>query len=334
MKRIVKLIAVDNRYKDTPYPFRCILDDSIGTYLTGQHVDPGDPDTFDNLTVEEMTGQQILSPEKKRRFPFVINPLNRINFNNRQVFDLSKDKQGNYINPKDASMVNLIRKYTWFVAVSKNDIQPKKHFFYIHDEVFEAEQKVTKADKVYEALKFVREGLTDDGLFDVALVLSYKLKEFVFNHNEYNKVVLKDKILEVCEKKPEKILECKSEGHLDEVFILKLTIHDIIKRKGTDLYDGGKFLGKDLYDLRKFMKQEENIGIVSKWSRLLADKEGRIPKDGKEQSEKRHSLYAELEGKSVDELKRFAGSKRYAKVEWGEIDNADELIQYLLSKVM
>lgn len=334
MKRTVKLIATDDkRYKDTPYPFMCVMDDSIGTYLTGQHIDPNDQDTYDNLTLEEMTGQERLSAEKKKRFPFVIDPLKRINFNNRQVFDLSKDGKGSFMNPKDAALVNLLRNYTWFVAGSRDEIQAKKHYFYLHDEIYEAEQKVSKADKIYEAQKFVREDLASDGMFDVALVLSYKLKDFIFDPKDFNPIVLKEKILETCEKKPDKILECKTDGHLDEVFILKLSLHDIIKRRGTDFYDGSKFLGKDLYDLRRFMKQEENMSIVSKWNRLLAEKEGRLPGSKAEPGDKKQALYAELEGKSVEELKKFAGSKRYPKAEWGEMENADDLTQYLLSKV-
>lgn len=334
MKRIVKLIATnDPRYKETPYPYRCILDENINTYLTGQHIDPNDPETYDNLTLEEMTGQERLSPEKKKRFPFVIDPLKRINFRNLETFDLSTDAKGKFINPKDAAMINLLRKYCWFVADSKAQVQNRKHYFYIHDEIFEAEARVVNSDKVYEAQKFVREELASDGLFDVALVLSYKLKEFTFNPKDYNPIVLKDKILQVCETKPETILECKADAFKNDIFILKLAYHEVITRRGTDFYDGSTFIGKDLLDVQKFIKLEENVMTVSKWGRMLAQKEGRISKDGgAEPSNKKEELYSELEGKNLEELRKFAGSKRYAKVEWGHIENPDDLIQYLISK--
>lgn len=333
MKRKVKLIAVDNRYKDTPYPFLCVEDESIGTYLTGQHIDPNDPDTYDNLTVEEMTGKQMLSPEKKKRFPFVINPLNRINFMNLQTFDLTKDKKGEFVNPKDAALVNLLKNYTWFVAPEKDKAKPKKHFFYIHDEIEEAQSRVSKADKVYQATRFIREELAPEGLFDTALVLNYKVKSFKFDPNNYSDVVLKDRVLSLCETNPEAVLECKSSAHIDEVFILKLVLHNFIKLRGTDFYDGSKFIGKDLNDLKRFIKQEENTMTVSKWNRLLAQKEGRTFDTTKEPSDKQKELFEELEGKSLDELKAFAGSKRYAKAEWGNFDNPDDLIKYLISKV-
>lgn len=333
MTRKVKLIAIDNRYKENPYPFLCVEDESIGTYLTGQHIDPNDADTYGNLTVDEMTGKQMLSSEKKKRFPFVINPLNRINFKNLQTFDLTKGKNGEFLNPKDAALVNLLRNYTWFVAPSKEKAKPKKHFFYIHDEIEEAETRVSKADKVYAATRFVREELTKDGLFDTALVLNYKVKSFKFDPNNYTDLVLKDRVLALCETNPESVLQCKSPDHLDEVFILKLVLHNLIKLRGTDFYDGSRFIGKDLNDLKRFLKQEENAMTVSKWNRLLAEKEGRTLAASKEPSDKQKELYEELEGKSLEELKTFAGSKRYAKAEWGELDNPDDLIKYLLSKV-
>lgn len=337
MKRIVKLIAEDKRYKDTPYPYRCIFDDNINTYLTGQHIDPRDPDTFDNLTVDEMTGKEKLSAEKKMKFPFIINPLIKLNLVNGQRYDLSKDERGNDINPKDVAHINLLRKYAWFIASSYEKFRPNSDYFYIHDEVFEAQERTQKADQVYEAQKFIREDLKGDGLFDIALVLSYKINDFRFDPDNYDKILLKDKILGVCEKNPAKILECKKESFKDDIYVLKLAYHDIIKRRGTDFYDESKFIGGDLLDVQKFIKLEENTLTVSKWNRLLAQKEGRLPKavdatlSGSEN--KKETLYKELEGMSLDELKKYAGSKRYPKVDWGHLEDEDAVISYLLSKV-
>ena len=332
MKRIVELIAEDNRYKDTPYPFRCIYDDSINTYLTGQHIDPRIPETENNLTTDEMTGKATIPAEKRKRFPFVINPDGRINLQNRDKYDLTKDENGKVINAKDAAMYNLVLNHTWFISKDRASYMPRKHYFYLKDPIAEAEVRVKKSEQSYEAEKYVREALTDEGLFDTALLLSYKVSGFHFDTKEKNVILVKDSILNLCKENPEAILETKEKGSQEDLFILKLALHGIVTRRGTDFYDGSRYLGGDLKAVKKEMKLEENTALVSKWSRLLSEIEGRVP--GKtESSNKKEELYSQIQDMNLDELKKFAGSKRYPKAEWGEIETVEKLISYLLNKV-
>ena len=337
--RIVKLIAIDNRYKDTPYPYKCIKDDSLGTFLTGQHIDPSDPETEDNLTLDEMTNKVPLSQDKVRRFPFVINPLRTIKFMNNQKFDLSTNSKGEIINYKDEAFVNLLRKYGWFVAQDKDSIIPRKHYFYIHDEIHEAEKRIVSSDKAYQAEKYVREDVSEEGLKDLALVLSYKLASFSYTPGVTNKLVIKDKIIEACKNNPEKVLETKEESFKDDLFILKLSLNDILRRRGTDFYYGSEFIGKDLNAVKKYMKMEENRDKVSKWSRTLAEKEDRpigdMLKDAPDERTKKASeRYDEIKDMNLEELRKYAGGvRKYRKNEWELIDDIDEFQKYLLSKV-
>ena len=334
MKREVTLIAVDKRYKKSHYPFRCVYDEGLKTYRTGQHIDPNNPDTFNNLTVEEMTGKEKLSEQKRKMFPFIINPAGQINFYNGQKFDLTKNKAGEYINHQHAALINLLRKEAWFVADSSDKLIPRTHYFYLHDEIFEAEQRIISSDLTYEAEKFIREGLLKDGLKDVAMLLGYKVKGFNVDPALTSELVLKDKIIALCKTKPEKVLECRDPGSKEDLYVLKLALNNIITRRGTDFYDGSEFIGKDLESVKRLMRLEENSARVSKWNRLLAEKEGRvsnIPDDALRA--KRDALFSEIENLSVDELLKYAGNKRYPKIEWGDFDDKDTLIKYLVGKI-
>jgi len=333
MKRIVKLVAVDKRYKETPYPHQCIFDDNIGTYLTGQHYDPRKPETEGFLTHDEMVGKVLLSKEKATKFPFVINPLNRILFENGKKMDISKDKQGVYTNPRDVAHLKLLKEHSWYVAKSKDSVIPGKHYFYLYDEISEAENRLNKSEKVYDAEKFVREKLTDDGIFDLALVLQYRVSSFKFNENDYNKAVLKDMVIQQCSKNPEIILEADKPSYKDDVFILKLALHKIITRKGTDFYDGAEYLGGNLIELKAEIRKEARTSQVSKWNRILAEKENRIPSaDSSNISQSKKEIYEFIKDMSIDELKKYAGSKKYSKADWGQLSTKEELVQFLISK--
>lgn len=334
MKREVKLIAIDARYKKSSYPFRPVYDEGLQTYRTGQHINPNDPDTLNNLTVDEMTGKEKLSEAKKLRFPHVINPLGKINLYNGEKFDLTVNKAGEYINAQHAAIYYMIRKECWFVAHSSDKVIPKKHYFYLHDEVHEAEQRVEASDMAYRAEKFIREDVTKEGLRDIAMLLRYKVKEFLVDPNVVSELILKDRILALCKTKPEKVLECKDPGSKEDLYVLKLALNNIITLRGTDFYDGSEFIGKDIETVKRIMRLEENSARVSKWNRLLAEKEGRVnPFVDDALKAKRDALFAEIEPLSFDELQKYVGNKRYPKIEWGDLKDKDSLIKYLIAKI-
>lgn len=334
MKRKIKLIAIDNRYKESAYPYQCIFDEALKTYRTGQHIDTNDPSTRNNLTVEEMTGEVQLSEEKRKRFPYVLNPLPQINFYNNQEFDLSTDESGNVLNPRDAALVKLLKEHGYMVAHSREQVVPKKHYFYIKDDIYEAEQRVTKSDKTYQAEKFIREDVDEDGLRDIGMVLAYKVKDFRYSPDgETSDLLLKDKIIELCKNNPEKVLECKQPGTADDIYVLKLSLHGFITRRGTDFYDGSKFIGKDLEDVKKFMSLEENTALVSKWNRLLAEKEGRKPDVEKFKGTEKDEMYEKIKDKTLPNLRRYAGMKGFPKDEWDDISSEEDMIKYMVSKV-
>ncbi len=339
MKRVVKLIAVDNRYKGSTYPFIPVYDIGLGTYRTGQHIDPKDPDTLGNLTLEEMTGKKELSPEKRKKFPYVIDPKATYNLHNGMEWDLTVDEDGRSLNAKDVAIEHFVRAEGWMVAPQRSKVIPRKHYFYIKDEIFEAKERVSNSEISYNAEKFVREGLTPEGLRDVGLVLNYKVKEFIYEPNTTTELMLKDKVLELCKTKPQKVLECKEPGTEDDIYILKLVLHGLITQRGTDFYDGSRFIGKDLDDVKKEIKLEENRAKVSKWNRILSEKEGRMLKTNEELSEKEKEKLSDAEdvfekhsGKSLQQLKMHAGKKKYPKEEWEDLNDQEAMLGYIVKK--
>lgn len=334
MKRIVKLIAVDNRYKVTSYPFRPVFDERLKTFRTGQHIDPDKPETRNNLTVEEMRNPASISAEKKKKFPFVINPDAVYNITNPMNFDLSVEN-GSPVNVMDTAIFNMLKQEFWRLAPEKNKVIPKTHYYYVYDNIHEAEVRVKSSDLEYKAQKFVREELDNDGLKDLALILAYKVKTFDYEPNTISDLLLMDKIIALCKTEPEKVLECRSSKSNTEIYILKLALHNIISRKGFDFFYGSDFLGNTIEDVDKWMKDESRNAIVSKWNKQLVEIEGRMPsfQRGKsEELDEKADLISKLKVKTLIQLKAFAGQKKYPKEEWEGIDNEEGMIKYILSK--
>ena len=72
--KIVRFIAIDRKYMTTLYPAIAPESKRMGTFATGQHVDPEIESTLDNLTKEEMTGKTKLSAQRKNKWPYIIDP--------------------------------------------------------------------------------------------------------------------------------------------------------------------------------------------------------------------------------------------------------------------
>ena len=69
-EKIIKIYSLDKRYRRSPYPSVPAEDVQNGTFVTGQHFEPGREGYY--LTVEEMRGQKDLTAAKQKAFPYVI----------------------------------------------------------------------------------------------------------------------------------------------------------------------------------------------------------------------------------------------------------------------
>lgn len=270
-KRIVQLVA--NRNKYTKFAFMAVprFDGNMNTYLTGQHIIPGVTDPEDGLTPEEMTGEKPLSVEKARKFPYVLNPDNQTPIIHLNKLDLSTNEKGQVINYKDKVLYDFFVKYSGVVAESKDKFIIDKHFFYIRDEEFEAEQRVSKRKLLYKAMNLVQENTSTRKLNDLALMLSYTIKNFSVNPNIISLSQLEDVILKACEDYPEEVIKCYEEGAEEMLFILKVKDKGIIVKRDDAFYDGQMFLGRTIADVLDFMKRPDNEGYLDKWTKLLSE---------------------------------------------------------------
>lgn len=275
----VRLVCVDKRYMGTPYKILPAFDDTINTYLTGQHVDARKPLTRDNLTTEEMRGEKILSEAKALKFPFVINPKDFVFVFNLQTLILSRYEDGTAVSPKDIAIFNFVRNYVPQVAPEKKDVNPGTHFFYIEDKEAEAKVYISQEDKIFEAEKLIRDQCTIGEYKDVIMLLNYHVQNFSLDVETSTDSRLKAELIKLCKKEPEAIISCFGDKAKQELYILKLLNNHIISKSDNSFYDGTFFIGDNLDEMRKFMDgtNETNQKYVSKWSKLLAQAEGRMP---------------------------------------------------------
>ena len=154
--KIVRFLAVDRKYRSTPYPAVAPYDTKLNTYITGQHFIAGDKERSDFLTVEEITGEMEIKPAKRKdKFRYVINDEDPIMIVHNKPYDCRLDANGNPVNNKDYWDAHFILAQTDLVAMSKASSNAK-HKFHLDDREAEAKEFVIGADEIYEAEKLIR----------------------------------------------------------------------------------------------------------------------------------------------------------------------------------
>lgn len=265
----VRIVSVDKRYMKEAYPFIPIFDDRMGAYITGQHIDPNDPSTRENLTRLEMENPSTISMEKRKRFPHIIIAEERMPLMHLRSFNLSVDETGNYINQKDAAEFNFFALHKYMIAPSKDQVKEGTHYFYIENLEAEAEFRLSKKKLRYEAEKFIREKANMSKYRDIALMLNYHIKEFRANVNAPESI-LEDKIVQACEEYPADVIKCFSEEAERDIFILRAEYNGLIVRKGDSFFDGSQYLGDSIEDIKKFVKTEDGSRYERRWASQLA----------------------------------------------------------------
>lgn len=340
-KKIVRVIAVDKRYIKEPYPAIAVYDSSKNTYLTGQHIDPNIPITRNNLTLDEMIGKKIVSEEKAKRFPYILNPEQTIPIIHMEKLDITKDDNGKAINPNAWTKYVFIMGYCSFVAATKKEVRPGTDFFYVEDLEAEADDEVKTSDLIYEAQKCIREKTSIRNLKDVALILNYKIKNFSIPIETMSEIRIKKELIDVCNTSPKEVISCFNEDAKEDLYIFKLVKHGILELKNGAYYDGNTIVGTSVDNVKIYMKSPnpENTKYVSKWGKLLLEKEGKIPKSFENNNEQPQSPLPTSSTTSIqfdrmifDEMKEYAGKKKhYPGAEWKELDESG-LRKYLVEK--
>jgi len=349
-EKVVRLIALDARYRKEPYKDFPAWSETMATYVTGQHIIPADSTTRGNLTVAEMTGEKLISEEKAKRFPYIINPLNHVVLNHMQKFILSTDENGEYIDPRSKALFDYLQLQS-YCGKHKGDVNSK--VFYIEDEEQEAKVKTSKRDMIFNAMKALRECGREEVL-DVALLLNHKRSNFYIDSNKTSYEVVLSKVMDIAEVDPDMILSCITTGAKEEIFAAKLHLKGIISRKGNAYFDGKDYLGEGLDGVVRYMKasDEKNRQKAARWSTMLRDIQSGVlqPREYNPEAETikvKSDMEAEFKKKldgfqaymenvmkqtRVDILRKTAEAQEFPNAEWDTIDNLGEMRKYLIDK--
>lgn len=279
MKRVIEIISKDKRYRKEPYPSRPALHSTWNVFLTGQHIEPGNPDRADFLTTEEMRDPGKMTAAKAKKFPHsaVINPDNVTLISHGRKLNLSLVKEssagsiypGDYEVPQDFALYQYLLERE-FVARSEAEYVPGKHYFYILDKEAAAATKVSKRKLRFEAESYVRDKVPVSKYGDLALLLNYKIKNFNISVGTLSDTMIQAALLDACDNYPDVVLSCDFEKNSKvgkELFALKLTASEFVEKRSGAYYDGSKFLGATIEEVIATLDKEEEL--MAKFNRLM-----------------------------------------------------------------
>lgn len=270
--KTVRFIAVDKKYARQPYPAMAPLSDSMNTYVTGQHIIPGDPKTAHNLTIAEMTGVKQLTTAKGKRFQYVINPNNVIQIFHSKAYDCTLAPDGNPMNPKDYWEAQFIYLQDWLIAKTKEAVKPGKHRFYLSDREQEAKARVLKRDIIYEAEKKIRESLSVEDYKIVVYVLNMRIPGFYHEPETMNSTQLKDLLLQQALENPKEIEYFFSDAAQPFLLGARLYGDKIITKRHDGYYYQNQFLAIGNKELARYLSDDNNADIIDKLKQLLKGK--------------------------------------------------------------
>jgi len=266
----VKFIAIDRKYRAEAYPAVAPLDSKLNTYVTGQHIVPGDETTSGNLTLKEITGEMEIKPEgRRKKFPHVISDTDTVLIIHNKTYDCTINSKGVPVNSKDYAEAYFIINQTRLVAKSKQDATPK-HKFYLEDKEADAAVFVNTSDKIYEAQKLIREKAAVTDYKDLILMLNLSVSGFHVSYQTMTDTRLKEVLLKQAEKDPDSITIAFTEKGKDMIFIAQLIdAKHITYKAGNGYYENQTFLANDLLGMLAYIADPNNGNSVSKWGRLL-----------------------------------------------------------------
>lgn len=237
---IVRLIAINPKYRTVPFFMTPVYDESIRGFRTGQ---------------EDMTKEQLTKE------PFIIDPEEQYAVVHMQAFDTN--------NVKDNVLLRLAKKQP-LIAPSSSKVVSGRHLFYIEDKESEAGEKIIAADLMYEAMSKVREDMTLQRITDLAIFLGVDTKNNPIS-------VIQERIYSRCTLNPKEVLSFFSADTKNRMFMLKLIHHGIVQRRLDRVVDGDLLIGRNTEEAILFIQDKANDQLVGKWGLALDRKEGREP---------------------------------------------------------
>lgn len=249
MSRVIKLRALKKIGKKHGMIVLAVqIDDN--TYRTGQHYDIKNPSN-PYLTLKEMTSEIALSEEKAKVFPYVINPLNPLKFKDGDEFDIET--------PRGKAIVDFIRlnAFPGTVAENKESINRSKSEWYFEDKEQEADTSLKMFDVKFKAGGVLNAMSVHEKLRLANYLFIFKGdKELSKNNKE---AVLFARLYQYCEFAPQVIIDSQLEENKTNLLIAEMVEKGIIKKSGSDYYDGTNLVAKDFASLVYVYKTELHL---------------------------------------------------------------------------
>jgi hypothetical protein len=203
------------------------------TYVTGQGIIPGKPETSNNLTLAEMEGKEKLSEEKMKRFPVIVNPHRVYHFRDGFIFDLDTAEGKAYYNLIMATRGDLVAK-------TRSHVDKQKHLFYIENKEVESQEKISKYSAAINAGIKLQE-LTEDELLELG-------DYFYVYHNEsrcnrkQKMSVIKSTLFEISHETPSRIIEALKPENKERIHVSNFVTKGILTRKGSEFFEGNMYI--------------------------------------------------------------------------------------------
>jgi hypothetical protein len=244
---IVRLVAINPKYRTVPFFMTPVYDNDLKTYKTGQ----------ENMNKAQLAAQ-----------PIIIDPFEQYAVVHMQAFDTS--------NPKDKVLLGLIKTQP-LIAANSSKVVAGKHLFYIEDKETEAGEKIVAADLMYEAMSKVRADMTLQRITDLAIFLSVDVRNNPIS-------VIQERIYSRCTNNPKEVLSFFEDSTVNRMFVLKLIHYGIIQKRLDRIVDGDLLVGRNLEEAVLYVQDKANDMITGKWGLALDRKEGReTPAKGKKE---------------------------------------------------
>lgn len=230
----IKIIAVNNKYRNVPFFVTPLWDAKKRKYLKG--------------------GQEDMSPSELSKCGLIISEDEHYPVSHNEVLDLS--------DPVHKEKAALLYNQDPFIVVGSKNVKPDETLFYIEDRESEAKDFTNHADLVFKALSIIQKASTQD-YADMCLILGMPSKG--------TKTVLEQSLKAKAMKEPEKIIKMQEGDFEDRLFILKLIDAGTLRKERKDgrIYDGENLIARNLDEAVLYLKDERNIAIIDSWRKTL-----------------------------------------------------------------
>ena len=236
------------------------------TYRTGQEIEPNNPDTADNLTPNQMTGVEKLTAEQMKKFPLVINPENYYFYPDGRKFDLNKKEDKIMLDFLLLSFQRIARTYATYDRVL--------HDGYIEDHEAESKSVVDKTELLYDALTLIKQKQIEE-VMEAALYTNHVYQESEIDVMKMSKNQVYSELYKIAKDNPTVILDAFSEKAAKDIFVLKLEMHNIIKRREGSFYEGARFLGNSVQEVSEYFQRNDKIADIERVKKILMQKENK-----------------------------------------------------------